>query len=292
MSTATNTISYLHTVNAGDLIASMAGIRQIWKNTGKKAVIYQEINRYGNYYLGADHPLKDDNGIMVNMTERMFDMLKPLVESQEYVESFFPWRGESCLIDLSVIHRKTAPAEIDGEIFYASKDPRFFCNMPYGSINRWLFYAYPDMACDLSEAWITQGPFPTKLHIGGEKILLNFTSRYRNETIDYSFLKKYERNLVFAGTEDEYKSFTEKWNLDGVFYIKIDNFEQMMSVVEGALFFLGNQSFLWNLCEAMKVPRILEACPWAPNCIPVGKDAYDFYAQPALEYYFEKLINR
>ena len=48
----------------------------------------------------------------------------------------------------------------------------------------------------------------------------------------------------------------------------------------------------YQIAEALKIPRILEIFPRMPNIIPMGEDAYDFYAQSALEYYFSLLLNK
>ena len=55
---------------------------------------------------------------------------------------------------------------------------------------------------------------------------------------------------------------------------------------------MGNASVCYQIAEALKVPRILETFPMMPNVVPMGKDGYDFYAQSACEYYFDKLLNK
>jgi hypothetical protein len=62
--------------------------------------------------------------------------------------------------------------------------------------------------------------------------------------------------------------------------------------IKSSRFILGNQSFGWNIAEAMKTPRILEVCNYAPNCMPfVGEYSYGYYHQVGAEYYFRKLHN-
>jgi hypothetical protein len=70
---------------------------------------------------------------------------------------------------------------------------------------------------------------------------------------------------------------------------KFNNFKELAVYLKSCKFFLGNQSFCYQLAESMKIPRLLELSPVLPNVIPNGKDGYDFYHQQALEYYLEKL---
>jgi hypothetical protein len=46
---------------------------------------------------------------------------------------------------------------------------------------------------------------------------------------------------------------------------------------------------IFQIAEGLKIPRIVELCAHAPNVIPVGEMAFDFYAQNALEMYFHTL---
>jgi len=83
-----NFTPYLHNCNTGDLTGALAGIRQIYLNDGKKAVIYQQLDVPGEYYAGAIHSVKDEKGVQVTMNRKMFDMMRPLLLAQDYVEDF------------------------------------------------------------------------------------------------------------------------------------------------------------------------------------------------------------
>ena len=60
-------------------------------------------------------------------------------------------------------------------------------------------------------------------------------------------------------------------------------------LIKSCKFFLGNMSLFYPMAEALKVPRLLEACPEFPVVQPVGIDAYDFYFQPHFEKWFNYL---
>lgn len=260
-------ITVKHLANSGDIIAVMAGLKSISEKLGKKIIFYQWLNVHAQYYQGANHPILDDNGKMVCMNKFTFEMMKPLMLSQDYIEDFREWKGEKVMVDLDVIRNK------------------LFVNMPFGMIQSWIMFAYSDMACDLSKNWVDIKPLKKYKN----KIIINFTERYRNTMISYFFLKDYEKDIVFTGTEHEHKSFCSMWGID-VPRITLTNFYQLAQYLKGCRFFMGNQSMGWNLANAMGVPRIIEMCQFAPNCQPfVGEHNYGFYHQDALEFYFKEL---
>jgi hypothetical protein len=265
-------ITVRHSCNIGDLIASLAGLKGYWENTGKKFVYMQELNVEGIYHNNYYHPTQE-GGKQVMCNRKMFDMIKPLIESQPYIERFEEFKGQDVVVDFN---------KIRGEIEV---------NLPYGSIQSWYMLAFPDLAFDISKPWIDVEfkDFPSDL---SNKILINFTNRYRNQFIHYYFLKDYQKELIFIGNQKERDEFCEKWDLD-IKLLVIDDFLQLAEIMQVSKFLLGNQSFCWNLNRALDFPSILEMYPNAPNCTPfVGNGNYGFYHQKALEHYFHKLANR
>lgn len=261
-------ISFKHGVNAGDLIGSLAGVREVCRNMGQKAIIYQETNRLAEYYIGATHPTTDAQGRQVTMSEAIFKMIKPLITSQDYIEDFQEFKGQEIAINLDVIHTEQ------------------IVNIPYLALPTWPMYAFPDMACDITIPWIEVESSPITKGV----VIVNMTDRYRNHKINYYFLKKYQDHLCFAGTEKEYETFMEKSEVK-MPYLKVDDFLELASCIKGAKFIYGNQSMQWNIAQAMGSPRLLEICSFAPNCQPfVGKYNYGYYHQGGAEYLFNRLF--
>ncbi len=264
-----NFISYKNSSPLGDLISYMAGIRQMHKETGKKAVIYQRLDMVGVGYNGSIHPFSNDEGEPVCFNRYMFDMASRLIKSQEYVDDYAIFKGEEVDFDFDKTRLET------------------FTNQPLGSLNRWPFYVFPQMATDLSIPYLDV----PKDKSYSEKIIVNFTQRYRNHFVNYFFLKNYSTNLIFAGTQKERDLFCSQWDLD-IPLLQVDDFYDYAKVINGCKFFIGNQSMGFQIAEALKVPRLLEIFQLMPNVIPVGGIAYDYYHQKPLEYYFDKLLNR
>lgn len=264
-----------HSVNLGDIVASLAALKKYWEVTGRKVIYAQAINQLAQYYAGAVHPTTDESGNMVCVNDTMFDMIKPLVESQPYIEKMEKYYGQNIDIDFDVIRGKT------------------FVNLPNGSIQSWVMYAFPDLAADISKQWIElDGDCPDyiKEQVSG-KVILNFTERYRNALMDYFYLKNYAPDLVFAGTEREHWLFCSKWQLD-IPRLNVNNFLDYAYALKESRFLLSNQSLGWNIAEAIKTPRILEMFQYAHNCMPFyGEHSYGFFHQVGNEYYFKKLYN-
>lgn len=265
--------TFLHWGSIGDVWASLPGVREIVRKTGKKAIYYLGINQQGNYYKGAVHPTLNEFGQQVLLNEAMANMMIPFLKAQDFIEDacIFEWQKVDC--DLSAI-RDT------------------FTNLPYGHIARWYFYVYPDMACNLGETYLTAPTTFTDFAKG--KIIINRTERYITQFVDaesminYSFLKAYESELVFAGTESEHQKFCEQFNLN-IPRLQIENFLELAQAMKQCRFFIGNQSQAFQIAEGLKIPRMVELCNFAPNVIPTGDNAYDFYVNAALKYYFDVL---
>src|SRR6478609_8097295 len=124
-------LSYKHGANPGDLIATLAGVRAL----GGPAMICQQLDVPAHYYNGAEHPTKTD-GVPVMMNRAMWQRMVPLLMAQDYIGGTGVWHGDIVDYDIDVIRAKT------------------FVNLPNGAIQRWPWYIWPEMTCDLSEPWI------------------------------------------------------------------------------------------------------------------------------------------
>lgn len=258
-------ITFKTSTYTGDLIYALPGIRQVCQDQDTKAVIYLWLDRdWGAPYPGAVHPYPTP------MTEYTLKMLKPLLEAQDYIEGVYAWKGEHIVVDFDTMRDITRTT------------------MPYGDIMRWPFQVWPDMACDLSKPWLSHDFSLFRHPVTNGKIVVNRTSRYRNDGIHYWFLKEHKDEVVFAGLPEEHAAFCKEWELD-IPLLAVSDFWDLAWALQCCKFFIGNQSTCFAIAEALKIPRILEICPVAPNVIPCGPNGYDFRHQFALQYYFKKL---
>lgn len=259
--------TFLSSGNAGDSIAAIPAMREFYNKTGIKPILYLRKNVPAWYYDGATHPTKSEDGKQVMLNQQMIDMLIPLFKAQPFFEDVLLYEDQEIGCDLDKI-RET------------------YVGMPALSINRWYFYVYPDLACDLTKPWLEIPDSEKDLAKG--KILITRTERYQNPNINYEFLKPYEDEIVFAGTMREYNVFCMNYDLN-IRKLTVNNFLELAQAVKQCKFHITNQTMANQMSQGIFHPSILEVCGFAPNCIPVGKDRYDFLAQGGLEYYFNKL---
>lgn len=258
-----NKLLFKHGCFSGDLIYALAGIKSICVNNDKKAIIYQWLDQQGMLYQGAEHPYGHSM-----MNQYAFDMLKPLLESQDYIESFNVWKGEKVMVDLDMLRQVKS-------------------HMPYGNIVTWLAMVFAEMRPEYWKPWIELPDMINKATQG--MILINRTSRYQGQWIDYFFLKEYKERLMFVGTPDEHKKFCMDWDLDIPHYI-VNDFLELAVAIKSCKLFLGNQSMCFAIAEAIKVPRLLEICDFAPNVHPCGEGGYYFRVEEPLKHYMKQLV--
>jgi hypothetical protein len=105
--------------------------------------------------------------------------------------------------------------------------------------------------------------------------------RYRNTTIDYSFLSRLT-NVCFIGLKEEYEDFVKRQNLPQLRYQECRDALEFALIVASSAVFIGNQSFGFSVAEGLKVNRALEACELVPNIVPTGRGAGSFLHQRGL----------
>ena len=258
--------TFLHSGNAGDVLAAIPAMKTFYEKKGVKPILYLRKGVPAFYYEGAIHPIKNEEGEAVMLNSKMIEMLIPLLKAQSFFEDVKEWEDEEISFDLDWIRETNV-------------------GMPSFSINRWYFYVFPDLACDLSKPWL-EIPDSDK-DLAKNKIIITRTERYHNNA-DYSFLKPYEDDLIFSGTMREYNVFCMNYDLN-IKKLTVDNFLTLAQAIKQSRFHITNQTMANQISTGIMHPSILELCSFAPNCIPIGENRYDFLAQNALEYYFHKL---
>lgn len=266
-------VRWKHSMPCGDLLSLMPSFKEGYESTGHKSIIYQRVNLpYDGYgaYAGAKYSIKDHTGTPVTMNLELFNAVKPLMLSQEYIADFLIWDNQEVDHDLDILRQHDT-------------------TMPFGSINKYLHYVVPQTACDLSKPWLNIPYFINQEAIG--KILINRTERYNNMFISYNFLKKYGDKVMFVGLPNEHEWFCQQNKLDIPRLEAKDYFEIAVAMYNCKLY-IGGQSSCWQISEGLKIPRILEVCKSIPNVIGYGPNFYDFLTQGALEYYTDRLFNQ
>jgi hypothetical protein len=241
----------------------MAGIKAMCEVEGDQAIIYQWLNQEGVSYLGANHPY---GGKMMN--DYAFEMMKPLLEHQPYVKEFLPWKGEKVHIDI--------------DLFRQVKN-----HMPYGNIATWPSFACPEMMPKYWEPWLSVDPIIS--YDFEDRIIINRTSWYHGDWVDYFHLQPYKSRISFVGSPEEHKQFQTDWDME-VHHQEVDNFLHLAQIIMDCKLFIGNQSMCFAIAEGLKVPRLLEVCDRCPNVQPTGPGAGYFRATVPFKYLVEKFL--
>lgn len=264
--------NFSHTGNIGDVWASVPVMKKFHEKTGKSIRLYLVKNIKGEYYEGAIHPTKDNQGNNVMLNDKMIEMMTPLLKAQGFIEEV-----------ISITEEEYKQTEILCHLEWIREAN---VGMPGFPIQKWYSSIFPDLDFDLSEKWLQVPPADAPLAYG--KVIITRSERYTNPSLDYSFLKPYEDDLLFCGTMREYNIFCMSYDLN-IRKFNISNFLELAQAIQQCKFHISNQTQAHQLAEGLKVPRMLEACVGAPNCIPVGLNAYYYLNQFSLEYNFHRL---
>jgi len=253
-------LNFMHGGNAGDIIYALATIKTIQQITGVPVNLYFHLGKPMYLPMYNKHPL---GNVMFN--QKMADMLAPLIEQQDYINSVGIYTDQKIHIDLDYFR---------AGLFSQSR----------GNIARWCGYI-TGVSPVLYKNWLRVKPDTTY----ADTIVIARSGRYQNRSIDYSFLGKYP-NLVFLGVESEHKDM-QKY-LPNIKWQPVDSFLQMAQIIAGSKLFIGNQSFPYAIAEGLKVPRILEVSFEVINVVPEGEHAHDFFFQEHFEWLVEELTNQ
>ena len=135
---------------------------------------------------------------------------------------------------------------------------------------------------DLNEPYLEVEPHPNIKN----KIVILRSFRFRNNLINYNFLKNFN-DLLFVGLESEFEDL--KQSIPNLQFYHCKDFYEMSQIIKSAKFFLGNQSLGYAIADALNVPRLLESCKDYTAVQPEGKNAFDFFYQIHFEKWFNYL---
>jgi len=258
-----NNISVKHSGPSGDIIHSLPAVKKFAEQNGP-VTYYLGLNKKAFYYEGAQHP-DGDNAL----TQARAEMLIPLLEAQPYIEKAAIWTGEKVVLDLDAIH------------YYKT-------GKPFGVINRWYFHVFVELTNDLSQPTLDI-PHPLIPELAGA-IIVNCTSRYRNEEISFRFLQHRKERVVFIGTLHELTAF--RIDVPKAEYVETPTCLDIARVIASGALFCGSQSMCNAIAEEMKVRRVLSpAFGQFNNVVPCGKDGYDVFTQPNFERIVSMLLD-
>ena len=244
-------LSFLHSGQLGDLIYSLATIKELSKS--HKCKLYIQIEK------PIFSPHNSSKKVFIN--KRCGDLILPLLRNQDFLDAVDIFKDEKIDINLDLF--RDIPISLS---FYSS---RWFSHICGININ-------------VENTFLSVKPH----NLIKNKIVIHRSPRYRNPYINYKFLNN-TKNLLCIGLEDEYKNL--KKEIDNLEFHDCKDFLEMAEIIKASKFYIGNMSFQYTLAEGLKVPRILEASPDFPVVFPVGPNAFDSYHQNHFEKFFGNL---
>ncbi len=254
-----NSIHFSHTGNAGDIIYALPTLKSIALLIEKPVSIYFIVNQAREPHPIYSHPLGS-----VRLNIKMAEMLIPLINCQEYIDTCGVFQDQR--IDIGLENIREAGLRLDR-----------------GNITRWYSYL-TGVHVNTSQRWLVIKRDANS----NNKIIIARSERYRNRFIDYSFLKKYS-NLLFVGLNNEFEDM--KNAIPNLQWQPVNDFLELAEIIAGCKLFIGNQSFPFAIAEGLKVPRILEKDFEEPNVIPEGDNSHEYYFQEHFEYLVDNIIN-
>ena len=246
-------LSFLHSGHLGDVINSLAVIKELSKT--HKCNFYIESNKEIDLKYNK-HP-----GGRVLLNDKMVNNLLPLLKKQNYINEIDIYKNQNIDINLNLFKE-------------------IAMNLGLGSV-RW-YFQITGVHSDLSLPHLFVEPHKDIKN----KVVIVRTNRRLNNFITYKFLSKY-KNLIFVGLKDEYKDLNKE--IPNLEFYDCKNFLEMAEIIKSSKFFLGNLCFGYSVAEALKVPRLLETSSEFSSMYPTGKNAYEFCFQSHFEKWFNYL---
>jgi hypothetical protein len=255
-------INVCHSGNVGDIIYSLPSlIGLIQNNKCDKINYYIKLNVPMSY--SGDHPLGN-----VLMNEDFYLKLKPLLESQSYINSVGVYVNERIDIDLDTFRKIPI-------------------NFRAYSIPRWYFLFIVGSSYDLSLPWI----FVKADDTFKDFCLVSRNKRYNSQFINYSSLNKYAKKIVYVGVEKEFREFQIECPDVKEFYCA-SSFLELAQKIKGCGCFIGPAGFPFALAESMNVIRLLETNTQCPNVIPQGGEYHEALFQQGFNFWSQRLMEK
>lgn len=214
-------LNFKHSGLMGDIIYSLLSI----KNLKIKANYLIDINKKSNLTV---------------MNQSKFDFLKPLLESQHYINNVLIYNNQNIDFDL--------------DLFRNNKNIK----KQHLSLSHWeSLNIKKDFNLNIN--WLKVKP-KQKHEIVIHRSLIRHNQKFNY--LNYFTTK----DIVFLGYESEYNKFINEYKID-IKYLKTKNALEFAEIIAGSNLFIGNQSIGYAIAEGLKVNRILEVDISCPNCI-------------------------
>ncbi len=231
---------FKHSGTFGDLIYSLPVVKKM--GGGTLAIALNNIEKCVATY--GYRPDEVDPAHKGRFRNADFDLLKPLLTRQSYIDKVTVWTGDQD-VDLDRF-RGVLFRGFEGNYVQAY-------HMTFG---------LPFDTSALNETWLEADANRVA------PVVINRTFRYRcpNGTGTWQNLLEQaniSQNGVFVGTHDEHEDF-EKSTGFRVNYYAVQDFKELADVIAGADLFMGNQSAAYSIAMGLGKSSVLETIKIKP----------------------------
>lgn len=213
-------------------------------------------------------PNQETKAKTTEQAQTMLDLLKPLVDSQPYIEEL----------------RLIGPGD---NAHWRSEDFRQAQYIPGSTLMdahfNHLNVMFPEVGAMVKPKapwnckWLNVEPGPESKG----KVILARSGRYRNGAFPWDkIVKKYAADVLFVGLPHEHREFCAHWGY--VDFRPTKNMLEVAQLIAGSVMFIGNQSSPMAICEGLKHRSIQETSLDRPDCVYARANA-QFVADGSVE---------
>jgi hypothetical protein len=196
----------------------------------------------------------------------VFETLVRLLERQPYISKVVNSWNVQHTHDLDGFRPIAMKAGREGKQLHLAKSYFMLFGIDYDLAKSWLFNIDPKRESSI--------------------VVSRSTHYHDRREIDWGILEQYKKDLVFIGTDEEYRKFVK----NAKFYptiLKCQDALEIAQVIKGSKLFIGNQSLCFALAEAMKHPRVLEVYYGRDNCRPNSDNGHVYLNNDLIEEYLK-----
>ena len=236
--------TFKHSGTLGDLIYSLHLVKRY--GGGEFQVALENIERCVAKY--GYRPEDVDPQHKGRFTPRDFEMLRPLLERQTYIEQVTPWHQGDAEPDVDLDHyRSVLYRTFEGNILEAYH--RAF-NLTFNEV-------------DKEVIWLEADPVKIK------PVVVTRSLRYRPPNGEQGWRDiiatgMLEDNSIFVGTPAEHKDFESTFGITVPYHPVVD-FLELAKVIAGADLVVCNQGFTYSLAIGLGQSTVLEINKLVPQ---------------------------
>jgi hypothetical protein len=252
-------IGFKHSGNLGDIVYSLPAMVALSERLGdRSAALYITSDKLvARADPGYWHP-----GGRYMMNRALFDFIEPLLSRQSYV------------VRVEFLPEEQIPAAaIDFDIIRSGQ-----LNLSAGNIKDYYFKAF-GLVADGAKPWIES---PARIESGAVDVVIGRSTRYLNQSINYSLLNELGLSMGFLGTDAEFRAFSERFHVRHLEKLPAKDASEASQWISASRLFIGNQSLFFAIAEGLKCHRILESYEPVPNVLPQGGRSGQFVTTQGL----------